>query len=255
MRSPLVELLMARRFAPLFVTQFLGAFNDNLLKSALGILVTFRLAEQAGMNAATLAMIASALFIAPFFLFSGASGTLPIGWTRPHRAMGEGRRDRDHGAGRVGVLAGEHADVAGDALLPGHAFHRFRADQIALLPQHLPEQELVAGNALIEAGTFLAILPGRLSAGASPSSEWRTDCRRVRCGGGVCRVDVRAQIPPAPPSYGGAAPRLVWCAIQLTWWAREGPAQAAAAHSRRVLVLAVRVIVVSGLPVLAKDVL
>ena len=76
MRSPLVQFLTARRFAPLFVTQFLGAFNDNLLKSALGILVTFRLAEQSGMNAATLSMVASALFIAPFFLFSGASGTL-----------------------------------------------------------------------------------------------------------------------------------------------------------------------------------
>ena len=46
MRSPLVPLLTARRFAPLFVTQFLGAFNDNLLKSALGIFVTYRLAEQ-----------------------------------------------------------------------------------------------------------------------------------------------------------------------------------------------------------------
>ena len=45
MRSPLVQLLTARRFAPLFVTQFLGAFNDNLLKSALGIFVTFRLAD------------------------------------------------------------------------------------------------------------------------------------------------------------------------------------------------------------------
>src|SRR4051794_17472242 len=74
MRSPLVQLLTARRFAPLFVTQFLGAFNDNLLKSAMGIVVTFRLAEQA--DTASLVMLAGAVFIAPFFLFSGASGTL-----------------------------------------------------------------------------------------------------------------------------------------------------------------------------------
>ena len=73
---PLVQLLTTRRFAPLFVTQFLGAFNDNLLKSALAIFVTFRLADAAGMPAATLVMIAGGLFIAPFFLFSGASGTL-----------------------------------------------------------------------------------------------------------------------------------------------------------------------------------
>src|SRR6185436_2971052 len=76
MRSPLVRLLTTRRFAPLFVTQFLGAFNDNLLKSALAIFVTFRLADAAGMPAASLVMIAGGLFIAPFFLFSGASGTL-----------------------------------------------------------------------------------------------------------------------------------------------------------------------------------
>src|SRR6476659_11514639 len=76
MRSPLVQLLTARRFAPLFVTQFLGAFNDNLLKSAMGIVVTFRLAEQSGLDAASLVMLAGAVFIAPFFLFSGASGTL-----------------------------------------------------------------------------------------------------------------------------------------------------------------------------------
>src|SRR5919109_4464254 len=76
MRSRSFELLVSRRFAPLFVTQFLGAFNDNLLKSAFAIIVTFRLAESAGLDAASLVMIAGGLFIAPFFLFSGASGTL-----------------------------------------------------------------------------------------------------------------------------------------------------------------------------------
>src|SRR5919201_4561858 len=76
MSAPLVRLLTTRRFVPLFATQFLGAFNDNLLKSAFAIIVTFRLAEQAGVDAASLVMIAGGLFIAPFFLFSGASGTL-----------------------------------------------------------------------------------------------------------------------------------------------------------------------------------
>src|SRR4029453_2913746 len=76
MQSALVQLLTTRRFAPLFITQFLGAFNDNLLKSALGILVAYRLADRSGLDAGSLAMVASALFIAPYFLFSGASGTL-----------------------------------------------------------------------------------------------------------------------------------------------------------------------------------
>src|SRR4030095_12889859 len=76
MTSRLTQLLTARRFAPLFIAQFLGAFNDNLLKSALAIVVTYRLAAQSGLDAASLVMIAGGLFIAPFFLFSGASGTL-----------------------------------------------------------------------------------------------------------------------------------------------------------------------------------
>src|SRR3954452_13627084 len=76
MNARLVRLLTTRRFVPLFATQFLGAFNDNLLKSAFAIVVTFRLAERAGLEAASLVMIAGGLFIAPFFLFSGASGTL-----------------------------------------------------------------------------------------------------------------------------------------------------------------------------------
>ena len=76
MQSRLMQLLTTRRFAPLFITQFLGAFNDNLLKSALAIIVTYRLAERGGLDAASLVMVAGGLFIAPFFLFSGASGTL-----------------------------------------------------------------------------------------------------------------------------------------------------------------------------------
>ena len=76
MQSPTLKLLSTRRFGPLFVTQFLGAFNDNLLKSALAIMVTYRLAADAGLQASSLVMIAGGLFIAPFFLFSGASGTL-----------------------------------------------------------------------------------------------------------------------------------------------------------------------------------
>src|SRR5688500_15310709 len=87
MSSSLGSLLTSRRFAPLFVTQFLGAFNDNLLKNALGIYVIYVLVTGTGADAAvdlfgarvgasTLILIAQTLFIAPFFLFSGVSGTI-----------------------------------------------------------------------------------------------------------------------------------------------------------------------------------
>jgi hypothetical protein len=88
MRSPLVRLLTTRRFAPLFVTQFLGAFNDNLLKSALAIFVTFRLADASGMPAATLVMVAGGLFIARSSSSPARPARSPTGWTRRRSRAG-----------------------------------------------------------------------------------------------------------------------------------------------------------------------
>ncbi|HAH70018.1 MAG TPA: hypothetical protein DCL58_09590, partial [Synergistaceae bacterium] len=70
------ELLIVRRFLPLFLTQFFGAFNDNLFKNALVILITFRLAEEYGLNAQILITSIAGLFILPFFLFSSTAGQL-----------------------------------------------------------------------------------------------------------------------------------------------------------------------------------
>src|SRR5260221_10967600 len=69
-------LLASRRFLPLFVTQFLGALNDNLFKSAMVILIVYRLADAAGLNAGILATAANGIFILPFFLFSAPAGRL-----------------------------------------------------------------------------------------------------------------------------------------------------------------------------------
>ena len=62
-------LLETRRFLPLFLTQTLGAFNDNLFKNALVVLITFVLAEQSGMDASLLVTAAAGIFILPFLLF------------------------------------------------------------------------------------------------------------------------------------------------------------------------------------------
>jgi acyl-[acyl-carrier-protein]-phospholipid O-acyltransferase/long-chain-fatty-acid--[acyl-carrier-protein] ligase len=209
MRSPLVQLLTARRFAPLFVTQFLGAFNDNLLKSALGIVVTFRLAEQAGLGAASLVMLAGALFIAPFFLFSGVSGTLADRIDKSTIA-------RVVKIAEIGIMAlgawglwlGSVPLLFASLFCLGTHSTVFGPIKYALLPQHLHEDELVAGNALIEAGTFLAILLGTILGGSI-----------VLLGNGalivgVCGVAAAVvgwlaarQIPPAPSSAGAEAPR------------------------------------------------
>ena len=76
MSAPDLSLLGKRRFAPLFVVQFLGAFNDNLLKFALLFLANFGLYAAAPGKAEMLATIATGLFILPYFLFSSIAGQI-----------------------------------------------------------------------------------------------------------------------------------------------------------------------------------
>src|SRR5262245_58123738 len=70
------DLLKIKRFFPLFITQFLGAFNDNLFKNALVILITYQLSNNLSINIEILITIAAGVFILPFFLFSATAGQL-----------------------------------------------------------------------------------------------------------------------------------------------------------------------------------
>src|SRR5690606_8286283 len=70
------SLLKTRRFAPFFGTQFLGAFNDNLFKNALVVLLTFQAAQWTTLKPELLANLAAGIFILPFFLFSATAGQL-----------------------------------------------------------------------------------------------------------------------------------------------------------------------------------
>src|SRR5258705_2199185 len=213
MGSPLARLMTTRRFAPLFVTQFLGAFNDNLLKSALGIVVTYRLADQLHMKAASLVMIAGGIFIAPFFLVSGASGTLAdrtdkaviARWVKIAEiaimALGAWGLWQQSVPALFGALfsLGIHSTVFGPI-------------KYALLPQHLRDEELVAGNALIEAGTFLAILLGTIL-GGSVVLIANGALIVGACGvtAAVSRSVAARRMPPAPPAPdpGGTRPHLI----------------------------------------------
>src|SRR5215510_2515595 len=209
MRSPLVRLLTARRFAPLFITQFLGAFNDNLLKSALGILVTYRLAEQSGENAAFLVMIGSGLFISPFFLFSGASGTLSDRFDKAVIARWVKIAEIGIMAlGAWGLWQGSVPVLLATLFCLGTHSTVFGPIKYALLPQHLRADELVAGNALIEAGTFLAILAGTIIGG---SIVLFAHGALVVGGVGIANAALGWMtsrfIPPAAPVVGEDAPR------------------------------------------------
>ncbi len=159
----ITSLLAARRFAPLFWCQFFSALNDNLVKQALVLLITFKLASE---SSAQLVSLAGAVFIAPYFLLSALGGELAD------------KNDKAFVAERLKFVE------IGVALLAcvGFAFHSipvlfvvlalygiigalFGPVKYGILPDHLKTEELSAGNALVEGATFLAILAGTLAAG------------------------------------------------------------------------------------------
>ena len=159
-------LLNTRRFGPFFATQFLGAFNDNLFKNALVVLLTFQAAQWTTLSIGLLANLAAGIFILPFFLFSATAGQLADKYDKARLA----RLVKLLEIGIV-LLAGAGFWAHSLELLMGCLFlfglHStlFGPVKYAILPQHLHEDELVGGNALIEAGTFVAILVGTLSGG------------------------------------------------------------------------------------------
>lgn len=159
-------LLKAKRFAPFFVTQFLGAFNDNLFKNALIVLLTFQAAQWTTLKSELLSNLAAGIFILPFFLFSATAGQLADKYDKARLA----RLVKVLEMVIMGVAAGGFAMhslpvLMGALFLLGLHSTLFGPIKYAILPQHLHADELVGGNALIEAGTFVAILIGTLVGG------------------------------------------------------------------------------------------
>ncbi len=159
-------LLKQKRFAPFFGTQFLGAFNDNLFKNALIVLLTFQSAQWTTLRPELLANLAAGIFILPFFLFSATAGQLADKYDKARLARLVKVLEMV-----IMVVAGAGFFMQSLNLLMGALFllglHStlFGPVKYAILPQHLRTDELVGGNALIEAGTFVAILVGTLAGG------------------------------------------------------------------------------------------
>ena len=159
-------LLATRRFLPLFVTQFFGAFNDNVLKNALVVLITYRLADAAGIDAAMLVNLAGGIFILPFFLFSATAGQLA---DRLEKSV----IIRIVKTAEIGIVvlavAGFVAESLGLLLvalfLMGTHSTFFGPIKYAILPDHLDRGALIGATGLIDAGTFLAILLGTVLGG------------------------------------------------------------------------------------------
>ena len=166
MQQNQTHLLKTKRFLPLFLTQFLGAFNDNVFKNALVILITYSVAEKSGLNAQILVTLAAGIFILPFFLFSATAGQIAD-------KHDKAKLIRIIKAVEIGLMI---AAAAGFYLenvyflmtvlfLMGTQSSFFGPLKYGILPDQLHEDELIGGNALIEAGTFVSILIGTILGG------------------------------------------------------------------------------------------
>jgi acyl-[acyl-carrier-protein]-phospholipid O-acyltransferase/long-chain-fatty-acid--[acyl-carrier-protein] ligase len=167
------QLLKTRRFLPLFTTQFLGALNDNLFKNALVILATYRLAEQAGMSPQILATLAAGIFILPFFLFSATAGRMADRFDKSRLIVAIKLCEIAFmGLAAWGFLAGSVPLLLFVLFLMGLHSTFFGPLKYGILPVQLRPEELLGGNGLIEAGTFLAILVGTIVGGFLILSDW-----------------------------------------------------------------------------------
>lgn len=164
-------LLLSRRFLPLFLRQFLTAFNDNFVKNILILFILMR-AQQA--DSAALVSLAGAIFIAPFFLFSALGGELAdkydkaliIRWLSIVEIGGAS-------LAAIGLIY-ENISILFIALFYfGVTAALFGPAKYGVLPDHLTQEELPNGNAYVESATFLAILSGAIAGGFAIQSTNR----------------------------------------------------------------------------------
>ena len=159
----LASLLKTRRFLPLFLTQFLAALNDGFLKQSFIILVTFGLASKGG---GALVQVAQAVLIAPFFFLSGLAGELADKYDKA--LVAKRVKFAEIFATLVAAYGfGVHSvPILLFALaLFGTLSTLFGPVKYGALPEQLATEELVAGNALVESGTFAAIILGTIAGG------------------------------------------------------------------------------------------
>ncbi|MFM2590412.1 MFS transporter [Vibrio sp. TBV020] len=166
------SLLGQRRFLPYFVTQFFGAFNDNIFKNVLLLFVAFAGAGALPVSSNLFINLAAGLFILPFFLFSASAGVLADKYEKSWFIRKVKLAEIGIMClGAIGFITESYIILLILLFLMGTQSAFFGPVKYALLPQQLKPNELVPGNALVETGTFLAILLGTLGAGIIASAD------------------------------------------------------------------------------------
>lgn len=210
-------LISQRRFGPFFATQTLGAFNDNIFKNALIILVTFGIAGLSTAQINTYVNLAAGLFILPFFLFSATAGQIAEKYEKSRLIrLIKLAEIGIMGLGFVGLYLGSIPFLMGVLFLMGAQSALFGPVKYSILPQALREEELIGGNALVEAATFLAILLGTMLGGWLIARSYGvTGVGVTVLAVAVAGYLVSRRIPGAP----AAAPelRIDWNPVTETW--------------------------------------
>jgi hypothetical protein len=213
--TPSLSLLSKRRFLPLFATQFLGAFNDNLYKSAMVILVTYAVFNDPTKEA-TFNAVAGGLFILPFFLFSALAGQLAD-------SMDKARIIRFVKTAEIVIMIGGAAGLLLHniplmlAALFAMGIHSsfFGPIKYAVLPQHLKTDEVLGGTGLVEAGTYGAILLGTIAGGLLGRDHAQIAAGGVLVVALIGRL-VGGLVPPAPPEADAPPLKMDWHIIRAS---------------------------------------
>ena len=171
------NLMRQRRFLPLFLTQLLNALNDNLYKNAMVLFVVYQVYDSPEMET-LISGVATALFVLPFVLFSATAGQLAdmrdktkiIRWIKFAEII-------IMSVGAAGLLMAARGMAVESVAIPlmfvalfamGVHSTFFGPIKYAILPQHLHDNEVLAGTGLVEAGTYIAILGGTIVGGLTP---------------------------------------------------------------------------------------
>ena len=207
------HLLGHRRFLPLFVTQFLGAFNDNLYKSAMVILVTYAIysdpTKEASFNA-----IAGGLFILPFFLFSALAGQLADAGDKARIIrIVKTAEIFIMVAGAAGLLLHNIPLLLAGLFAMGVHSTFFGPIKYAILPQHLKSDEVLGGTGLVEAGTYFAILMGTIAGGLLGREHYDVAAWGVLGVALIGRI-AGGMVPPAPPETDAPPFKMDWHIIR-----------------------------------------
>ena len=216
-----VHLLRSRRFLPIFATQFLGAFNDNLFRTAMVLLVIYGIYKDAAQEA-TFSAVAGGLFILPFFLLSALAGQLADSTDKARMVrLVKSAEIIIMIFGAAGLLLHNVPLLLIALTAMGVHSTFFGPIKYAILPQHLTGDEVLGGTGLVEAGTYIGILGGTLLGGVlvvqNPDGSFHGEWAAL----GVLIVAAVGRVaghfvPPAPPAPDAPPLTMDWHIVRAS---------------------------------------